>query len=344
MELVNVFDYEALARTYLDAGTWAYFAGGSNAEITLQANRRVFERVQLRPRMLVDVSTINVSTNVLGVPVKMPILIAPMGFQDLAHLEGECATARALGPAGTVMVVSTFASRTLEAIAQAATGPLWFQLSVSVRRSPVAVQLIQHATTAGYQAIVLTVDSPRSGTKEEAQRLGFHLPSHTMNVEDEYTIRDSPPLTWESLPWLRSLTPLPLILKGILTAEDARLAVEHHIDGLIVSNHGGRQLDTVPSTLEVLPEIVEAVDGRCEIYMDGGIRRGTDVLKALALGACGVFIGRPVLWGLTVDGTNGVMRVLEMVRAELELAMALVGCPTLANMNRSFIHINMLTR
>lgn len=344
MEFVNVFDYEAIARTHLDAGTWAYFAGGADDESTLRANRTAFERTQLRPHMLVDVSTVDMQTTALGIPVKMPILIAPMGFQSLAHPEGDCATARALGPTGTVMVVSTFASRTLEDIALAATGPLWFQLSISARRSPLAVKLIQRATTTGYHAIVLTVDSPRSGTKEEAQRLGFQLPSHPANVEDECAINDAPPLTWESLSWLRSLTPLPILLKGILTAEDARLAIEHHINGVIVSNHGGRQLDSVPSTLEVLPEIVETVGGRCEIYLDGGIRRGTDILKALALGARAVFVGRPVLWGLTVNGTDGVISVLEMLRAELEQALALVGCPTLAHLDQSFLRMSTLKR
>jgi isopentenyl diphosphate isomerase/L-lactate dehydrogenase-like FMN-dependent dehydrogenase len=342
MEPINIFDYEALARTHLDAGTWAYFSGGADDEITLQMNRSAFKQVQLRPRMLVDVSTIDMKTNALGTPVNMPILIAPVGFQGLAHSEGECATARALGPTGTLMVVSTFASHTLEEIAQAATGPLWFQLSISVHRSPLAVHLIQRATTTGYHALVLTVDSPRSGNKESARRLGFHLPPHTANFEDERAINDAPPLTWEAIPWLRSLTPLPILLKGILTPEDACLAVEHHIDGIIVSNHGGRQLDGVPPTLEVLPEVVQAVDGRCEIYMDSGIRRGTDILKALALGARAVFVGRPVIWGLAINGTNGVVSVLELLRAELEQAMALAGCSTLASINRSLLQMSTL--
>jgi isopentenyl diphosphate isomerase/L-lactate dehydrogenase-like FMN-dependent dehydrogenase len=342
MELINVFDYESLAQKRMDPGTWAYFTGGSDDEVTLRVNRSVFERVQLRPRMLVDVSTIDMKTNALGTPVNMPILIAPMGFQGLAHPEGECATARAITPAGTLMIASTFSSRTLEEIVQATTSPLWFQLSISVGRSSLAERLIQRATTAGYRAIVLTVDSPRSGNKETARRLGFHLPSQKANFEDERVIHDAPPLTWEAISWLRSLTPLPVLLKGILTPEDACLAVESHIDGIIVSNHGGRQLDGLPSTLEVLPEIAQAVGGRCEVYMDSGIRRGTDVLKALALGARAVFIGRPVIWGLVINGTDGVVSVLELLRVELEQAMALAGCSTLAHINRSFLRIRTL--
>jgi len=337
MKPVNVFDYEALAKTCLDAGTWAYLAGGTDDEVTLRANRSAFERVQLRPRMLIDVSTIDMRTSVLGIPINTPILIAPMGFQGLAHPEGECATARAIGPVGTIMGVSTFASRTLEEVAQAATGPLWFQLSAPDRSW--TERLVQRATDAGYRALVITVDAPRSGNKERVARQDFHLPAYKANFGDFGPVGNnftSLP-TWASIAWLRSLTTLPIVLKGILTAEDARVAIEQGIDGIIVSNHGGRQLDSVPATLDVLPEIVEAVKGRCEIYMDSGIRRGTDVLKALALGARAVFVGRPILWGLAVSGEGGVASVLEMLRAELELALALAGCPTLIHINRSFV-------
>ncbi len=336
MEPINIFDYEALAQTRLDAGTWAYFAGGADDEVTLHANRSAFERVQLRPRLLVDVSIIDMKTSALGIPVHMPLLIAPVGFQGLAHPEGECATARALGPGGTLMVVSTFASRTLEEIAQVATGPLWFQLSAPTRSW--TEQLVQRATVAGYRAFVITVDAPRSGSKERAARQGFHLPVYKANFGDEPLGNNFTSFpTWTSLAWLRSLTTLPIVLKGILTAEDAHLAVEHGINGIIVSNHGGRQLDGVPPTLSVLPEIVEAVDGCCEVYMDSGIRRGTDILKALALGARSVLVGRPVIWGLTTGGTDGVMGVLEMLRAELEHAMALAGRPTLADIDHTLL-------
>lgn len=338
MDLVNVFDYERFAQKRLDPATWAYFAGGSDDEITLQANRDAFARVQLRPRVLVDVRTIHMQTTVMGTPITMPILIAPMGFQGLAHPEAECATARAVGPTGTIMVASTFASQTLEEIAQAATGPLWFQLSAPDR--PWTERLVRRATDAGYRALVITVDAPRSSRKERAMRLDFRLPTDKANfgnmpMENNFT---SLP-TWDSLNWLRSFTSLPLILKGILTAEDARLAVEHGMDAIIVSNHGGRQLDGVPPALEVLPEVAETVKGRCEIYMESGIRRGTDVLKALALGARAVLVGRPILWGLTVGGTEGVISVLEMLRAELEQAMALSGCPTLSHINATLVKV-----
>jgi isopentenyl diphosphate isomerase/L-lactate dehydrogenase-like FMN-dependent dehydrogenase len=333
---VNIFDYEALARIHLDAGIWAYFAGGAHDEITLQANRSAFERVQLRPRMLVDVSTIDMKTSALGTPVQMPILMAPVGFQGLAHPEGECAAARAIGPTGTLMVVSTFASCTLEEIALAATGPLWFQLSAPNRSW--TERLVQRATAAGYRALVITVDAPRSGSKERAARQGFHLPTYKANFGDEPMGNNFTSLpTWASLAWLRSLTDLPIVLKGILTAEDAHLAVEHGMDGIIVSNHGGRQLDGAPPSIEVLPEVVEAVEGRCEIYMDSGIRRGTDVLKALALGARSVLVGRPAIWGLAVGGTDGIMSVLEMLRAELEQAMALAGRPTLTDIDHTLL-------
>jgi isopentenyl diphosphate isomerase/L-lactate dehydrogenase-like FMN-dependent dehydrogenase len=336
MELVNVFDYEALARTYLDTGTWAYFAGGADDEVTLRANRHTFERIQLRPRMLVDVSTIDMHTSAMRTPIKMPILIAPVGFQGLAHLDGECATARAIGPTGSLMVVSTFASRTLEEIAQAATGPLWFQLSAPDRIW--TEQLVHRAESAGYRAIVVTVDAPRNGNKERVTRQGFHPPAYKANFGDEPLGNNFTSLpTWESLAWLRSLTSLPIVLKGILTAEDAHLAVEHGMDGIVVSNHGGRQLDGVPPTLEVLAEIVEAVNRRSEVYIDSGFRRGTDILKALALGARAVLVGRPVIWGLAVGGTDGVISILEMLRAELEQAMALAGRPTLNDIDHTLL-------
>jgi isopentenyl diphosphate isomerase/L-lactate dehydrogenase-like FMN-dependent dehydrogenase len=334
--LVNIFDYEALAQKLLDAGTWAYFSDGAGDEITLRANRTAFERIRLRPRLLVNVSAIEMNTNVLGTKISMPILLAPVGFQGLAHSEGECAAAQAIGPTGSLMVVSTFSSRTLEEIAQAATGPLWFQLSAPDRSW--TKRLVERATIAGYHALVVTVDAPRSGNKERVTRQGFHLPVYKANFGDEPIGNNFTALpTWDSLAWLRDISALPILLKGILTAEDARLAVEHGMDGIIVSNHGGRQLDGVPPTIEVLPEVVEAVDGRCEIYLDGGIRRGTDVLKALTLGARAVFVGRPIIWGLAINGTDGAVDVLMMLRNELEQAMALAGCPTLTHINHSLV-------
>ena len=334
--LITLFDYERLAETRLDQATWHYYAGGSDDEVTLRANREAFEGIRLRPRMLVDVSSCEMSTTVLGTPISLPVLLAPTAFHTLADPEGECATARAAGEAGTLMVASSSATRSLEEIAQAASGPLWFQLYVFERQN--AQELVQRAAAAGYRALVLTVDSPRWGHKERAIRSGFQIPTKA-NVSNQAAARDAISITWDDVDWLKSLSPLPVLLKGILTAEDARLAVAHGVDGIIVSNHGGRQLDGVLAGIEALPEVVEAVKAHCEVYMDGGVRRGTDILKALALGARAVLVGRPILWGLAVDGRTGASQVLEILRTELELAMALAGCPTLASIDRSLVRL-----
>jgi isopentenyl diphosphate isomerase/L-lactate dehydrogenase-like FMN-dependent dehydrogenase len=334
---VNVFEYETLAQTRVAPDAWAFYSGGACDEVTLRDNREAFERIWLRPRVLVDVSTIDIRTTVLGISVSMPILVAPTAAHCLAHPEGECATARAAGKAQTLMVASTDATCTLKDIAQAATGPLWFQLYMITPEH--AAKLVRRAEAAGYRALVITVDAARWGPKERALRADFRLPPH---LREANFIEDDPQAenvfgTWETIAWLRSLTSLPILLKGILTVEDALLAVEHGVDAIIVSNHGGRQLDSVQATIEALPEIVAAVRGRCEIYLDGGIRRGTDVLKALALGARAVLVGRPVLWGLAVNGAEGAYHVLELLRSELELAMALAGRPTLESIDASLV-------
>jgi 4-hydroxymandelate oxidase len=356
MQPLNVSEYEGLAEGRLDHKAWDYFHGGSDDEVTLRANRAAFARIQLRPRVLVDVSHCDLSTTVLGIPVSMPILIAPMGYQCLATPEGECATARAAGAAETLMVASTMATRTLEETAAVATGPLWFQLYVYKDRS-ISEQLVRRAEEAGYRALVLTVDLPRIGRRERDIRNGFGLPPHlhTANfvTHGSHEMPETEPgtsglathaaanfdesLTWEAVAWLKGVTRLPVLLKGILTAEDAALAVQHGADGLIVSNHGGRQLDSVPASIDALPAVADAVAGRVEVYLDSGIRRGTDVLKALALGARAVLVGRPVLWGLAVAGAEGARDVLELLRAELELALALAGRPTLASIDRSVV-------
>jgi isopentenyl diphosphate isomerase/L-lactate dehydrogenase-like FMN-dependent dehydrogenase len=353
---LNVREYEGLAESRLDHKAWDYMSGGSDDEVTLHANRAAFAHIQLRPRVLVDVSHCDLSTTVLGTPVSIPILVAPMGYQCLATPEGECATARAAGTAEALMVVSTMATRTLEETAAVATGPLWFQLYVYKDRS-ISEQLVRRAEAAGYRALVLTVDLPRIGRRERDIRNGFGLPPHlhaaNFVTHGSHEMPETEPgtsglaahtaahfdesLTWEAVAWLKGITRLPVLLKGILTAEDAALAVQHGADGLIVSNHGGRQLDTVPASIEALPAVAEAVAGRMEVYVDGGIRRGTDVLKALALGARAVLVGRPVLWGLAVAGEAGARDVLELLRAELELALALAGRPTLASIDRSVV-------
>lgn len=359
MEPINVEDYEALARERLEPFAWDYFAGGSGDEVTLRANREAFGRLRLRPRMLVDVSTVDLRTTALGTPVTMPIFVAPMAYQRLANAEGEITTARGSGEAGALMVASTMSTRTLEEIATAATGPLWFQLYVYKNRA-VSEALVRRAEAAGYRALVLTVDAPRLGRRERDVRNSFTLPadlsaanfaaehSEIMRIQTagasalavHAAAEFDTSLTWEALSWLRSVTKLPVVVKGILTGEDAEEAVSRGADGIIVSNHGGRQLDSAPAGIEALPEVVEAASGsRTEIYMDGGVRRGTDVLKALALGARAVLVGRPVLWGLAADGEVGVRRVLELLRDELELAMALAGRPTIESIDRSLVRV-----
>lgn len=334
---INLFDYERLAQPRIEPAAWDYYRSGSDDEVTLRANRAAFERIRLRPRVLVDVSRCDMRTTVLGTPVSMPILIAPTAFHGLAHPEGECATARGAGRAETLMVASTSSTRSLEEIAQAARGPLWFQLYIHDRRS--TEELVGRAADAGYRALVVTVDSPRWGYKEAAIRSGFRLPPHLKkgNFAGGDPADVDATLTWESLDWLRARTHLPIVLKGVLTGEDAALAMEHGVGGIVVSNHGGRQLDGVAASIEALPEVVAAVRGRCEVYVDSGIRRGTDVLKALALGARAVLVGRPSLWGLAVDGADGVTAVLALLRDELERAMALAGRPTIASIDHSLV-------
>lgn len=344
MQPINVYDYEELAKARLHPAVWDYFAGGANDEVTLQHNRTAFERLQLRPRILVDVSRIDMTTTLVGTAVSMPIGVAPTAMHGAACPEGECATARAAGAIGTLMIASTESTRSLEDIAEAATGPLWFQLYLSSWSRQRVTGLIRRAEAAGYQAIVVTVDAARWGRKERHLRSAetFEWPPSgnfaselTPLADDDQVVAadHGSALTWADVEWLRGITQLPLLLKGILTAEDASLAVERGVAGVIVSNHGGRQLDTVAAALEALPEVVTAVADRCEVYMDGGVRRGTDVLKALALGARAVFVGRPVLWGLAAGGAEGVQHVLELLQGELDTAMALTGCPTLASID-----------
>ena len=355
-EPVNLMEYEARARECMDAAAYDYIAGAACDECTLADNRRAFERLWIRPRMLVDVSHVDMRTSVLGVPIAQPILLAPTALNRLAHPDGELAAARAAGAAGTIMVASTVAAYTLEEIAAAATGPLFFQLYMCKDRG-VTRELVERATTAGYRALVLTVDLPYLGRRERDVRRAFTLPpgvsirnfeSGDYELAAAHTLRDAtfdqharylfdPSVTWDVIGWLRSISPLPVFVKGVLTPEDAREAIDHGVDGIIVSNHGGRQLDSVEPTIVALPRVAEAVDGRVELLVDGGIRRGTDVLKALALGARAVLIGRAYLYGLAVNGEAGVRHVLDLLRAELELAMALSGRPSLAHIDRALV-------
>ena len=342
--LITIHDYEREALEKLDVLTRDYYYGGSEDESTLRANRAAFEQVRLRPRALVDVSNISLETTILGQTMPMPLLVAPSAYHRLAHDEGECATVRGVSAVNTAMIVSTLGTCSLEEIAAVGSCPLWFQLYVYKDRS-VSEQLVRRAEAAGYQALVLTVDTPRLGQRERDLRNGFGLPAHLRmanfsdgsddlsHTQEEGTsglaahamAMFDASLTWEAVSWLRSITRLPVIVKGIMHGDDAQLAVKHGAAAVIVSNHGGRQLDGALATLEALPEVVAGANGGCEVYVDGGVRRGTEILKCLALGANAVLVGRPVLWGLAVNGADGVQHVLTILRDELERAMALSG-------------------
>jgi 4-hydroxymandelate oxidase len=344
--LLNVGDYEREAERVLDPGAFGYFAGGAGDELTLRDNLEAFSRWQLRPRVLVDVGEITTATSVLGREVSMPLLVAPTAFQRLAHPDGEVATARAAVEVGTVMCQSTLSSVTPAELAAAAPGAsLWFQLYWSSDRSFTG-DLLASVVEAGYEAVVFTVDFPAAGRRERDLRAAFTLPEDlvTPNIPRSLRRRDfhtalgeivDPTLTWRDLEWLREACPLPVLLKGILTAEDGLLAAEHGAAGVIVSNHGGRQLDGVAAALDALPEVVEAVRDDVEVLLDGGVRRGADVLKALALGARAVLVGRPPVWGLAVGGEQGVREVLELLRAEIALGLTHLGCRSPAEVTRA---------
>jgi isopentenyl diphosphate isomerase/L-lactate dehydrogenase-like FMN-dependent dehydrogenase len=340
VEPLNVWDYERLAAERLDPGAHGYYAGGAGDELTLRDNVEAFRRWQLRPRMLVDVDVCTTATTVLGHEVSMPLLVAPVAFQRVAHPDGEVGMARATKAAGTVMCVSTMATSTLEEIA-ATEAPRWFQLYV-FRDEGVTRELCSRVADAGFTALVLTVDTPFLGRRERDLRNGFVIPPEFpvaslgqggLTPAETFALV-SPSVSWHDIERLASLSGLPVLVKGVLTGEDAALACEHGASGVVVSNHGGRQLDGVSATIDALEEVVAAVDGRIEVLMDGGIRRGTDVVKALALGARAVLAGRAPLWGLVVDGEAGARRVLELLQAEILAALQLVGCTSPAEVTR----------
>ena len=331
--LVNVREYEAAAAERLSSGTFGFYAGGANDELTLHDNVAAFARWHLRPRVLVDVSEATTRTVVLGHELSMPLLIAPVAFQRLAHPEGEIAMAHAARAAGTIMCLSTNATATPAEVADVGS-KRWFQ-SYAFRDEGLTRELIAQARDSGYTALVLTVDSPVRGRRERDLRERMDVPQHVIvpahggrvtPIEAHDNVTAS--LTWNDVERLVEQAGLPVILKGIMTGEDADLACRHGAAAVIVSNHGGRQLDGVGATIDALPEITRAVDGRIEILLDGGVRRGTDVLKALGLGARAVMVGRAPLWGLAVDGEAGATRVLELLRDEILLALKLLGCPS----------------
>ncbi len=354
-EFVNVLDFEPAARERLSALAYAYYATGANDEITLRENRAALDRRSLHYRVLIDVSQRDLTTTVLEHRLAMPILVAPTAFHGLAHPDAELAATRAAGAAGTVMVLSTMSNTPVEAVTAAAGGPVWFQL-YAYRDRGITRDLVQRVEAANCEALMLTVDAPVLGRRERDLRNRFSLPPELvvanltasgldcLPLDGEgsglamyFSTLLDPSLTWDVIDWLQSITRLPILVKGIVRPDDAVLAAEHGARGIVVSNHGGRQLDTAPATIDVLGPIATAVAGRAEILFDGGIRRGTDVVKALALGAKAVMVGRPVLWGLAAGGEAGVARVLELLRDELDTAMALCGCPSISAVTRDLV-------
>lgn len=331
-EPINLADYEALARDRLEASVYDYYAGGADDEQTIRDNRAAFERIRLRPRVLVDVSQRSITTRAFDRELPHPLVVAPTARHVMAHPDGELATARGAADAGAILTLSTVASRTLEEVAGAAPGGArWFQLYTSSRGDD--EQLVRRAVAAGYGALVLTVDLPYPGRRERDIRHGFVLPLGAHLAEEHAPegigYLSHPTLSWDDLAWLRSVCEIPMLVKGVLRADDALRAVDAGVDGIWVSNHGGRQLDGSIAAVDALPEIAAAVAGRALLVVDGGVRRGTDALKALARGADLVAVGRPALWGLAVGGAAGVSRVLSLLTEELSLAMALAGCRSL---------------
>ncbi|PKA50876.1 Peroxisomal (S)-2-hydroxy-acid oxidase GLO1 [Apostasia shenzhenica] len=354
MVITNVSEYEILAKEKLPKMVYDYYASGAGDQWTLKENRDAFSRILFRPRLLIDVSRIDMTTNVLGYKISMPIMLAPSAMHKMAHHEGEYATARAASEAGTIMVLSSMATTSVEEVASTGPGIRFFQLYVLRDRNIVA-QLVRRAERSGFKAIVLTADTPILGHREADVKNRFVLPPNltlqnfeglvlgkmektdVSGLASYFASQIDRTLSWKDVKWLQSITSLPILIKGVLAAEDARLAVQSGAAGIIVSNHGARQLDYVPATITVLEEVVKAVQGRIPVFMDGGVRRGADVFKALALGASGVFIGRPVVFSLAVDGEAGVRKMLQMLRDEFEMTMALSGCTSLKEITRNHV-------
>ncbi|XP_049838803.1 uncharacterized protein LOC126284135 isoform X1 [Schistocerca gregaria] len=395
-KFVCLDDYEKHASTVLPRNALDYYASGAGREHTLKLNRNAFKVLRIRPRMMRNVSKRDMSTTVLGNCVSVPFGIAPTAMQRMAHQDGECATARAAGMMGTIFTLSTLSTSSIEEVAEAAPSTIkWFQLYIYKDRA-VTEDLVRRAEKAGFKALVLTVDAPMFGIRDADIRNKFSLPPHLMLANFKGVFADSvqssggsgineyvknmfdASLTWNDVKWLKSITSLPIVVKGILTAEDAVMAVDSGVDAIQVSNHGARQLDCTPAPLqictlgapvhrcmvahgtlwlctfrascssldshvddqneiEVLPEIVHAINDRCEIYLDGGVREGIDVFKALALGAKMVFIGRPAIWGLAASGQGGVKEVLDILKCEFDHAMALSGCAKLGDIQRDMV-------
>ncbi len=352
---LNLFELESVAEQKLPKNAWAYYASGADDEVALRANRTAFVRRTIDHRVLVDVSVRDTKTRVLGVDLSMPVIVAPTAFHKMAHADGELATARAARAEGTAMTLSSLSNTDVEDVAAAHPSGTFFQLYV-YRDREATLGLVRRAEAAGCRALVLTVDAPLLGRRERDVRNAFALPDSlkvknlvpagygdlekrmgASGLASYFASLIDPSLSWKDLAWLRSITKLPLAIKGIVRVDDAKRARDEGANAIVVSNHGGRQLDASPATLDALAPIADVVGRDLEVLMDGGVRRGTDVLKALALGAKAVLVGRPILWGLAWDGERGARFVLETLRRELDLAMALAGCPSLESVTRDLI-------
>jgi 4-hydroxymandelate oxidase len=335
-QLVSVNDFEAAAEKRITHPVWARVQGGAADEITVRWNREAWQRIRLYPRVLVDVSKLDTRVQLFGQELPFPILLGPTGAQGWIHSNGDLEVVAGAAAAQATLVISSSASLRVEDVARHAKGPVWFQMYVQRDRG-FTRDLVQRAEDSGCRALCITVDSPSHGNRDREQRVKSQLPNRPLPnfLSKDYL---DPSVTWKDIDWLHSFARTPLLLKGILSADDAETGVKAGIDGIVVSNHGGRNLDTVPATSEVLPSIVERVEGRVPVIVDGGIRRGTDILKALALGAVAVQIGRPYLYGLGVAGAEGVERVVTILRKEFELAMMLTGRPTIGSIDRSVLY------
>ncbi|KAF7843628.1 peroxisomal (S)-2-hydroxy-acid oxidase GLO4-like [Senna tora] len=351
LEPVNVREFQQMAKDGLPKMYYDFYAGGAEDEFSLKENEEAFRRITLRPRVLVDVSRIDMSTTILGYRISSPIMIAPTAYHKLAHPEGEVATAKAAAACNTIMILSFMSTCTVEEVASSCNAVRFFQLYVYKRRD-VAAALVKRAERHGYKALVLTVDVPRLGRREADIRNRMVLPylknfdglfsaevdsDNGSNLEAFANQTLDASLCWKDIAWLKSITNLPILVKGILTGEDAIKAMEAGVSGIVVSNHGARQLDYSPATISVLQEVVHATRGKIPVLFDGGVRRGTDVFKALALGAQAVLVGRPIIYGLAAKGEAGVRQVIEILKTELELTMALSGCPSLKDITRSHV-------
>ena len=347
--IVTVDDAERVAESVMAPEAWAYIVGGAGDERTMRWNREAFSRYCLRPRVLVDVSSVSTQTTVLGTEISMPVMVAPAAFQGIAHDEGEAGTARGAAEAGTLMCLSTVATATPGEVAAAApSAPRWLQIYV-FRDRVVSDDVIAQALEAGFSALVLTADLPVYGIRHREARAGFAAPEDSVpaiaaararggDAEEHHTLGLlESGLQWDYVTELRERWGVPVIVKGLVTAEDAELACQHGAAAVVVSNHGGRQLDGTIASLDALPEVVEAVSGRAEVYLDGGVRRGSDVVMALALGARAVLVGRPAMYGLAYGGGKGVHQVLEILREEVENALALLGCRSPAEVTRAHV-------